>query len=48
MAISPLLDDLPHPDVGCPQADVGIGVSVQDVDRGGVVGLPHDPPSCGQ
>jgi hypothetical protein len=30
------------------QADVGIGGSVQDVDRSGVVRVPHDLPPCGQ
>jgi hypothetical protein len=27
---------------GCVQADVGIGGSVQEVDRSGVVRVPHD------
>src|ERR1700737_4949720 len=42
-AISPVLDDLCHPPVWGVQADVGIGGSVQDGDRSGVVRVPHDP-----
>src|SRR3979490_2986117 len=42
-AISPILDDLCHPPVRGVQADVGIGGSVQDGDRSGVLRVPHDP-----
>jgi len=43
VAISSILDDLFHPPVRGVQADVGIGGSVQEVDRSGVVRVPHDP-----
>jgi len=43
LAIGPFLQDLFHPGVRGVQGDVGITMSVQDVDRGGMVCVPHDP-----
>jgi len=43
LAIGPFLQDLPHPRIGGVQRDVGVTGSVQDVDRGGMVGLHHHP-----
>jgi hypothetical protein len=43
VAIGPVLQDLLHRVVWGVQGDVGVACSVQDVDRGVHVGLPHHP-----
>jgi hypothetical protein len=40
------LDDLLDPPMRGVQADVGIGGSIQDVDRCGLVDVPRNPAQC--
>jgi len=43
VAIGPFPHYPSHLGMGCVEADVGIGDSVQGVDRGGMIGAPHHP-----
>jgi hypothetical protein len=43
MTIGPFPHNPSHVDVRRVKADVGIGHPVQDVDRGGMIRLPHHP-----